>query len=376
MKTLSKNYSKIAFFTDIHFGKSKDSVLKLETCEKFIDWFCGELKSNSVDAAIFCGDWFDNRNSISVVTMNYAYNCLKKIAEVCPIYMIVGNHDSSLKTGLGLNSLRQFNDIENVEIVQDNLILEAGKDCRILLCPWDKYFDLPDEMRLQRSVDILTGHFEFNGAALINSVFDKSAFGIGDLAKISPLVFSGHFHVHKEYATDNGKIVVIGSPLELEWGDIDNQKGYYLLDCRNKSYTFVPNTLSPIHVKLYLSRLKTCPDYLATEKVTGNYVKLLIDEKFEYEDLTKAIEKINALNPLRACFIEYLYTMSFDSPITDPENLETIATTVENLEMGIFEYVKKYINCMDDSYFEESSKERIITLAETYFTETEKRMKE
>ena len=372
MEVIEREFSNIGLFSDIHFGKSRDSALKLELCSNFVKWLAEDIKEREIDALVFGGDWFDNRNSISVMTINHAYDSLKLLAKECPVFLIVGNHDSTLKTGLSINSLRQFNDIPNVHIVETETLLKLPS-CNIMMCPWERLKSIQGLSSKDRP-DVLVGHFEFNGASLFNHVFDSSDVEIDDISEVSPLVFAGHFHVRKEYSTKGGKIITIGSPFELDWGDINNHKGYYSLDCKTKNYTFVRNTKSPIHIKIYMSKAKADIDSLETYDITGNYVKLLIDEKFEYDDLSKVIEKINSFNPLRTCFIEYLYTINFKTATTDESKM--LISKRHSIEMSMLDYVKKYIESMDAALFDDIPRERIATIAETYFKDSEKKLKD
>ena len=122
MKYISCPHNNFAIFSDIHFGKSKDDSVKNETAVKYIKWFVDHCQSET-DAVIFCGDWFDNRNSLSIETINIAYDCLKKIASEFPIYMILGNHDTNLKSTNEVNSIRPFSDIKNITLIDNEVTI-------------------------------------------------------------------------------------------------------------------------------------------------------------------------------------------------------------------------------------------------------------
>ena len=88
-----QSHDRVAVFSDVHWGKGRDSSTKLEISERFVHWLAEELRVNGIGAAVFCGDWFDNRHSLNVNTINKAYESLRMLCSVAEVYAIVGNHD-------------------------------------------------------------------------------------------------------------------------------------------------------------------------------------------------------------------------------------------------------------------------------------------
>jgi DNA repair exonuclease SbcCD nuclease subunit len=78
---------------------------------------------------------------------------------------------------------------------------------------------------------------------------------VKDLLKKSPLVISGHFHTRHEKKFGKGTILYVGNPFQMDFGDTDNQKGYYVLDLDTLEYNFTPNNISPNYKKISLSEL-------------------------------------------------------------------------------------------------------------------------
>ncbi len=67
---------KVMIFSDFHWGKSKNSEIKIQQNEKFIKWLIQQAKINNITHIIFMGDWFETRNTISVKTYNHSYEAL------------------------------------------------------------------------------------------------------------------------------------------------------------------------------------------------------------------------------------------------------------------------------------------------------------
>ena len=83
---------KVAMFTDIHFGKKNNSVQHNQDCLDFVTWFCKNVRAEGdVTHVMFLGDWFENRNSVNVMTMTYAHDALRMLNDLgLPIYIIIG----------------------------------------------------------------------------------------------------------------------------------------------------------------------------------------------------------------------------------------------------------------------------------------------
>jgi len=230
---LSISDSEIALFSDPHFGESKDNLIKMDTATNFIDKFIIENK-NKIKTVFCLGDWFHNRSSINVHTNFIAYQNATKLAKHFNLYIIVGNHDTYFKHTVEVNSLKHFDNIKNVTIIEEPTEIDFnGK--KGLLCPW--HFN-PNNYK-DKHYDFLFGHFEMNGAAFVGTVSKGCEYDIKDLVELSPLVFSGHYHTRKDYDFEKGKVITIGCPYEMTWGDMLNSKGYYILNVLNNKYEFI-----------------------------------------------------------------------------------------------------------------------------------------
>jgi len=53
-----------------------------------------------------------------------------------------------------------------------------------------------------------------------------------DIFKFSSMIFSGHYHLNKLYGDNSGKskLLMVGSPLQLNWSDYGLKKYVYVLD--------------------------------------------------------------------------------------------------------------------------------------------------
>ena len=201
------------------------------------------------------------------------------------VYIIIGNHDCHYKSHNEVNSIDQFEHIPNVTVVKEYTEIKL-EDKTAALCPWGY---TPKKMA---NIDVAFGHFDFTGAALVGATH-QGAYTMDQLTAVAPLCFSGHFHIRKEYTTKTGVIVSIGCPYEQNWGDVGNTKGAWILYTDTMDYAFFENVFSPKHIVCRWSKIKK----FDTTQIKNNYIKLIIDANYEYEDVVKVIQAFTTMNP-------------------------------------------------------------------------------
>ena len=122
---------------------------------------------------------------------------------------------------------------------------------------------------------------------------------VKDLLNKSPLVISGHFHFRHEKKFKNGTILYVGNPFQMDFGDCDNYKGYYLLDLDSMNYEFTENPVSPHYKKVSLSEIVEAGTITPSviSQFANNIVKFKIDKNISQEHLAILTSKLNALKP-------------------------------------------------------------------------------
>ncbi len=110
-----------------------------------------------------------------------------------------------------------------------------------------------------------------SGAQLAGSL-SHSGMSMQNLTKFSENVYSGHYHLRKDYEFKDGTVSVVGNPFQMDFGDYGNDKGVYILNVDSGKRKFIPNNISPIFMKLHWSNM---PADLSSVK--GNYTKLIVD---------------------------------------------------------------------------------------------------
>jgi hypothetical protein len=125
----------------------------------------------------------------------------------------------------------------------------------------------------------------------------------------------------------------------MDFGDCDNNKGYYILDLNDLSYNFYHNNVSPRYKKLNLSELvqmgtitegvKTC--------IANNFVKLKIDKNISQDDITVLQTILNQLKP-NTLLIDY--DINCNKIITD-------TTSYDFSGIDITQAIEEFVNLLD-----------------------------
>ena len=329
----------VGIFSDIHIGLGQDSSMWHDIVLNFARWAAKEYIKAGINDIIIPGDIFHNRNEISVNTVAVAtefFDILKDFR----LFISAGNHDSYYKDRSDINSISILKGWKNIIIVdKEPLVLDAG-DKKISLIPWGTDIkDIPN-------ADICFGHFEIN--TFYMNGFKQCDHGLESKSLLdkAPLVISGHFHKkdHRQYK--NGQIVYVGSPYQHNFGDCGDSRGIYILDIKNNELEYIENTISPKHIKIFLSKLKNGEqnsEYLKSN-VKDNLVSFVVDEEIVSEKLTLLSSKINSLSP-KFLRIDY---KSIDNGL---ENSTDVDYNMVDIEKNIEDFVES----LDIKYKQETT---------------------
>lgn len=238
---------KIAIITDLHWGARKDDPFIQRKQLRWIqEQFFPTLEQYDVEVVFNLGDTFDNRLSVNVNTFSTFYNHFfyplsKKVKHV---YSVIGNHDSYYKTHNESNVLRVIaKSLPNHTVIQDSP-LEVMDE--FILVPWvcpRNQEEILHYLQLNQNPNTtVLGHFQIAGIPLIGGVCKHGL----DQALFAGYkrVISGHFH--NPSITNN--IWYIGNPFFFNWGDIDQEKGFYIYDTETQEYTHIPTTDKVYHI--------------------------------------------------------------------------------------------------------------------------------
>lgn len=383
---------KILVFTDQHFGIKGNSPLRQKigamVIKKILDYIDKEKTSNIV----FCGDYFHQRNALTVDTLNIAYRCLQALSKKCKVYMILGNHDLFNKNSTDVNSINIFRDNSNICVVDSPIDVDMnGK--KALFVPW--LSDLSDFKK--ESYDFMFGHFDISTRFLItdyvqehsrsiqasneisnaldqddnlgkqDSIENKNGELLGsfiEMAKKDGTIFAGHIHQHKEMVVKGRRFIFVGSPYQQNLGEIGCRCGFYAIDADGR-YKFIEIDGIPKHIQFKSSEIeKQGIENFDFSIAKGNIVQKVYDSDISSEDDIAISKKISQFKPYEELLPDYQVALDLTKNSVEHED-----NLVKMLKKSKFDYIESYISQLDSSMLKDHNieKSKLVKLMEKYY---------
>ena len=184
------------------------------------------------------------------------------------------------------------------------------------------------------------GHFECNGIELTGAISDGSPYNLSDLFKLSDYVFSGHYHLNKTYSQKHSRLNMVGSPLQLDWGDYNRGKYIYTLDLASDNIIGFANEVNAKFEKVFYSVfLKNGYDEEELSSLCKeNFIKFVIDDKYKFEKILSFTEKIKSFHPLN---LELDYLVSITDGVISNIAEESIKKKANDNLTYLLEYIEE-----------------------------------
>jgi len=290
---------KVAIWSDLHIGTHANSLFWHKVALDWTDWFKSEILKRGITTTLFLGDFFDDRDEIAGNTLDVAADILNKFRDT-QLVMIPGNHDCFYKDHSGVNSVKIFSGWSNIKVCNTVSSIDFGNSSATFV-PWG------GDLSEVRWTPYLFGHFEINsfkmnGSKVCDKGIDKEV-----LFKLSPQIFSGHFHQRDVRQYDKNSIMYVGNVFETNFGEANSPKGFHILDFDTGEIEFVENKLSPKHIKIFVSEcLKNSgitPEQ--SENIKGNIIRLIVDKQIPADVIDALQAKIKSYQPAAAT-VEFL----------------------------------------------------------------------
>ena len=337
---------KIVIITDSHLGVRNGSSIflkyQLDRWEELFSY----MKSNGIKTLLHGGDFFDNRNFLTMQTLSAARDFSTKLASHgIDMFMIVGNHDVAYKNDNTINS-PEF-------ILQSKVIWEHPETitfdgCKIDMIPWinkNNSYEISEFIRNSTS-EVCLGHFEIKGASFQKGgVICKNGISHDIFSKYKK-VMSGHFHTRSKV----GCVEYIGAAFDYTWADWNDPRGYVVFDTETlcsehidwKDFMFVMGEVEDNGKVEYVPKC---------DNVSGKFVRLVCHVNTPLVDET--IKKIESEGPaeLKIFFNDIVKIDKITVNLTDIDSTDTIMKRViqeniedECLQMKVHEYLKNIHN--------------------------------
>lgn len=319
----------VALVSDFHIGAHQSSINWHTTALNYARYLKEELIKLNIKDIIIAGDVLDDRNEISVLTLHYLTQFFQ-ILDCFNIIILVGNHDCYYSRRSDVHSIKSLNNWENIKVI-DTLTTITFNDKIITFCPWNTAIE-----QIPKS-DIIIGHFDIQTFKMSGQKINEHGVKSQELLQKAKLIITGHYHLTQDRVYQNGTILYIGSPYELNWGEANTSKGFYTLNLESLQYTFIENTFSPKHRRVRLSELLKLGKI--TEQIKkefqGNIISFVVDIDANQQIIDNLVQKFSLLKPLEMK-IEYDLTQTVNI-VSMSENLDVLGI---NVESDIIEFVR------------------------------------
>jgi DNA repair exonuclease SbcCD nuclease subunit len=325
--------AKIALITDTHFGIKSDSALFYDYFDLFLNnVFFPTLEKENIDKIIHLGDVFDRRKTVNFNTLTWARSSFfDKIEDIATMDIIIGNHDTYFKNTNDVNSPSLLlSDYSNIRIFDD-----VYEEDNLIYIPWITEEKKTDTLKRISSskANILLGHLEVKGYTMFKGAICDHGL-TSDIFHNYDLVLSGHFHCKN----DSSNIYYLGCPWDLMFNDVDDVKGFHILDTETTELTFIQNPYKLFHKIFYDdSDAKTISDVVLSDSKYKNlektFVKVFIKSKTNPIFFDRFCEKLTEANP---------YSIVYAEQFLESETSEEIANLSEDTLTLLKSSIKDY----------------------------------
>lgn len=290
------NYRKIFVLSDLHFGVRNNALAWIDMMNAFYRWFIDDVEKQGFDAerdALFIlGDVFHSRESINLMTLNNVCKVFSTIREkFTNVHILTGNHDTYYIDNNSITTVKLLSDlVKGIECwyEPEQIAINGNK---VLMLPWITSFNAIHDFIDKDDSDYLFCHMDINGMKYSSGINIDKCVDTNRIKKYKK-VFSGHIHTRQ----DKGNVLYVGAPYQLDSSDFNNDRGYYIIDTKDFSYTFVQNNISPKYISVEFDYIMNLPANKAKEILDNNYVDMFCSRKvYENADLILLKQKLNEL---------------------------------------------------------------------------------
>ena len=338
----------IGLFTDTHLGARGGSKIFREYFKwYYTEVFFPKLKENNITTLFMLGDFFDNRNHLSLSDIAFVNEVFLPLLDSYGItmYIIAGNHDLAFKNTNSITSLSVMEHSDKVVILKDEVETFEMDNQKFVFVPWINSNNYSEFMESLNSIEnkeevIILGHFEIQGFLMYkNSMrcehgLDQSIF------KEFKSVWSGHFH----HPSKIGNVEYLGSLFHLTWQDNGDKRGFWIYNTEDDEKTYVENEDSLFSEILYEDDLELTDDEL--EAATSHqYVKVVINDEYDKIKFMDFYSKIISNKPIDIQIVNNYAILKERQNVVVDEN-ENDSDDSDSSSKTVDEYILNYVDAV------------------------------
>ena len=325
---------KVAIITDQHFGARKNSKLFHDYFLKFYnDVFFPTLEKEGITSIVDMGDTFDSRKGIDFSALSWAKNnYYDRLQEMgVKVHTIVGNHTAYYKNTNEVNAvdllLREY---DNVTVYSEPTEVKLG-NLNTLFIPWINQENETKTLKLieKTTCPCAMGHLELQGFRAHRGIIMEHGLESKLFEKFSK-VYSGHYHTR---STD-GRIFYLGNPYEMFWNDLNDTRGFHILDTETLEHTPINN---PYRLFYNIYYEDTNYQTFDTREYENKIVKVTVRKKSDTKKFEKFLDKLYQSGVADLKIVENFQLIDSENfEITDSEDtLSILNRYIEEAEIDL-----------------------------------------
>lgn len=277
---------KFLFTADIHLSRYAQDKIdggtnlpeRLHSIKQTLTSMAEYACNNNVEFFIIGGDIMHSKSIIYSIAQEIMLDFFDAFNNQLQFVVLDGNHDLSGKGDQAISSLRSIEYLQNMEWITK--MPDTGPLMDILCIPYS--YNIVNQVKAKRS-KILISHFGLNEGMLNSGISIQSDISLNDLIGKYELVLLGHYHKPQEIITDQIKLYYVGSPIQLDWGEKNDEKRFLVVDTDTMDVQSIPTQGYKKHIELEINSTNRAEILVEAEqqKQSGNYVKLIKTDSVE-----------------------------------------------------------------------------------------------
>jgi len=276
---------KFVYTADIHLSKYGQDTIeqtsslpeRLHSIKKTVYNIADYCCNNDIRTFIIGGDLLHNKSIIYSIAQEILLDFFDTYKDL-EFWVIDGNHDLSSKGSESISSLRPLQHVPNVEWITQ--FSGYGDNKNILFVPYS--YDMIKTIK-EYKADILISHFGLNEGILNSGISIIADIGLKDLIGKYKLVLLGHYHKPQQIINDNISLYYVGSPIQLDWGEKNEDKRFLVVDTETLKVESIPTTGYKKYLEYEITEenKQEIIERARKEQECGSYVKIVKKDKID-----------------------------------------------------------------------------------------------
>ncbi len=333
---------KFAAIADIHLSRyGQDRVEdtsnlpeRLHSIKEVLYNVGNYCRENGIEFVAIAGDLIHTKSLLYTIAQDLILDYFQEYEDL-EFWVLDGNHDLSGKGQTAISSLRFLQYVDNVVWISRS---GTGYDPDFVYIPYS--YDIVNQVKTHKR-RVLISHFGLSEGMLNSGISIISDISLNDLIGKYDLVILGHYHKPQEIIRDDIKLYYIGSPIQLDWGEKNDEKRFLVVDTDTLDVQSIPTTGYKKHIEFEINpQNKTTVLEEATKaKEEGHHIKILKTENMTLEsDQFRIIDKTE----------RDITNRGIDSSMSEEDKLRQYLTIREIPEEEHDEYLKEGLEIIQE----------------------------